>query len=78
MTVGDRVTVTQGEYSNYTGVMVGVTREGDIVVEFGGRWQATFNPHHLDLAPVTLWNLLVTPGWIEDAEWLRKHEGIAS
>ena len=64
MKIGDRLTVIEGDYSGFTGQFVDVTRDGMIVVEFGGRWRASFHPHHVDLAPVTLWNLLVTPGWL--------------
>ena len=67
MKPGDRLVVISGEYSGYCGVFVDLTRDGQIVVEFGGRWRASFSPHHVDLAPVTLWNLLVTPGWLKVA-----------
>ena len=63
---GDNVQVLEGDYSGYIGVMTGVTSEGLVIVEFGGRWSASFLPHHLDLAPITLWNLLVTPGWLKE------------
>ena len=66
---GDRVTVIHGEYSEYSGIMVGVTREGRVIVEFGGRWQASFDPHDLELSPLTLWTLLAVP-----SEWYRRIE----
>ena len=59
---GDELIVTEGEYSGCTGVMVGVNAVGHVIVEFGGRWRASFQPHHLDLTPLTLRGLLVTPG----------------
>lgn len=66
---GDRLTVIQGEYSNYTGIFVDLTRDGQIVVEFGGRWRATFNPHDLEECPLTLWTLCAVP-----SEWYRRIE----
>lgn len=66
---GDKVTVIHGEYSAYTGEMIGVTQDGRVIVEFGGRWQATFDPHDLELSPLTLWTLLAVP-----SEWYRQLE----
>jgi hypothetical protein len=59
---GDRVQVIEGEYSGASGVMTGVTKDGLVTVRFGDRWEASFHPHHLEMAPITLWDLLVTRG----------------
>ena len=64
---GDRLQVIEGEYSGYVGEFVGLTDDGLVIVEFSGRWKATFHPHHLELAPLTLWNLLAVP-----SEWFKK------
>ena len=82
MARGDRLEVTQGEYAGFVGEMVGVTREGLITVCFGDRWTADFDPHHLELAPVTLWNLLVASGqWgidlPDEPEWPRSTTGFS-
>jgi hypothetical protein len=63
---GDRLQVLEGDYSGYIGVMDGVTSEGHVVVLFGNKWKASFPPHHVDLAPITLWSLLVTPNWLKE------------
>lgn len=71
MKSGDRLTVIQGDYSGYSGIMVGVTRDGLVTVEFGGRWTANFHPHDLEESPLTLWTLLAVP-----SEWYRRLEAV--
>ena len=68
---GDSLVVIEGEYTGYCGQFVGLTTDGLIEVEFGGRWRARFHPHHLELAPLTLWNLLAVP-----TEWWRSLDRI--
>jgi hypothetical protein len=54
---GDRVQVIDGdhEYLGCIGTFVGLTRDGNLVVQFTSGWRATFRPHDLELAPVVVW-----------------------
>ncbi len=62
---GDRLQVIaeDSEFAGWTGVMVGCTRYGQVIVEFAIEddrvWRQIFRPHDVDLAPTVDWTQTV-------------------
>ena len=68
--VGDRLQVIDALNWRFgqVGTMTGLTRKGNIIVEFIDGDEVVFHPHDLEMAPVVMWGQTTQePDWRKSA-----------